>query len=212
MPGISGQGFGVNFPVSSEDMAAAGGVGALGLLFGKIGDKILEIQLTALQKEGKLNILSSPSITTIDNQTAIIESGREVPFQTVSAEGNIQIEWKKAVLKLEVTPHVIDGKMLKMKIVTNKDELDFTRTVSGNPIIITKKAETNLILLDGQTTVIGGLTKEKNSDSESGIPGIKDIPVLGHFFKTTSKGTEMEEVLIFITPHILEPIKTSELP
>jgi len=111
-----------------------------------------------------------------------------------------------------VTPHVIDGKMLKMKIVTNKDELDFTRTVSGNPIIITKKAETNLILLDGQTTVIGGLTKEKKSGSESGIPGMKDIPVLGHLFKTTSKGTEMEEVLIFITPHILKPVKTSELP
>ena len=203
---------GVNFPISSAAMAAAGGAGTLGVLFGKIGGSLLEVQLSALQSEGKLNILSSPSITTIDNKAAIIESGAEVPFQTVSSDGNIQIEWKKAVLKLEVTPHVIDGKILKMKIITNKDELDFTRTVSGNPTIITKKAETNLILLDGQTTVIGGLSREKTSGSESGVPGLKDIPLLGYLFKGKSKSTEMEEVLIFITPHILVPVKASALP
>ncbi|MFH0844751.1 MAG: type IV pilus secretin PilQ, partial [Pseudomonadota bacterium] len=151
---------------------------SIGYVAERAGRYILSVQLSALQSEGKLNILSSPSITTLDNQAAVIESGAEVPFQTVSAEGNIQIEWKKAVLKLEVTPHVIDGKILKMKILTHKDELDFTRTVQGNPTIITKKAETNLILLDGQTTVIGGLTKETTTKSEDGVPGMKDIPLL----------------------------------
>ena len=84
--------------------------------------------------------------------------------------------------------------------------------MSGNPTIITKKAETTLILLDGQTTVIGGLSKEKTTRSDAGVPGMKDIPLLGHLFKGKSKSTEMEEVLIFITPRILKPVKTSELP
>jgi len=152
----------------------------------------------------KLHILSSPSITTLDNQPAIIESGAEVPFQTIDADGSIETEWKKAVLRLEVIPHVIDKELLKMNIITNKDELDFTRTVQGNPTIITKKAETNVILLDGQTTVIGGLTKETTSGAESGTPGLKDIPILGWLFKSDSKTSTMEEVLIFITPYILK--------
>jgi len=190
-----------NFPA---DLGTEGAGLTIGYVAEWIGEGILNVQLSALQEEGKLNILSSPSITTLDNQAALIESGREVPFQTINEEGDIEIEWKKAVLRLEVTPHVIDGKMLKMKIVTNKDELDFTRMVLGNPTIITKRAETNIILFDGQTTVIGGLTKESRSGSETGIPWLKDIPLLGYIFGGESKSDKMEEVLIFITPHVLK--------
>ncbi|MFW6147549.1 MAG: secretin N-terminal domain-containing protein [Thermodesulfobacteriota bacterium] len=172
----------------------------LGCLAQGAGRSPLTIQLTSLEQEGKVNILSSPSITTIDNQAAIIESGEEVPFQRRDADGNITIEWKKATLSLEVIPHVIDGRILKMKIVANKDEPDFTRTVSGNPTIITKKAATNLILFDGQTTVIGGLTKE----TTSAATGSHDIPLLDCFFKGSGKSNKMEDVLIFITPHILK--------
>ena len=160
------------------------------------------MQLSALQREGKLNILSSPSITTLDNQSALIESGDEVPFQTVE-NGEVNIEYKKAVLSLEVTPHVIEGNTLKLNILTSKDELDFTRTVSGNPTIITKKAETNVIVYDGQTTVIGGLNKETHNDVESGVPGLKNLPLLGYLFKGSGQTNKMEDVLIFITPHIL---------
>ena len=101
------------------------------------------MQLSALQEEGKLNILSSPSITTLDNQVASIESGREVPYQTVDSEGNINIEFKKAVLSLKVTPHIIDGDMLRLNVLTHKDELDFTNDVEGNPTVITKNAGTS---------------------------------------------------------------------
>ena len=156
-----------------------------------------------LQEEGKLNILSSPSITTLDNQKAIIESGTEVPYQTVE-DGEVKIEYKKAVLSLEVTPHVIEGETLKLNIRTTKDELDFASSVGGQPAINTKKAETNVILLDGQTTVIGGLNKEKVDDSESSVPLLSKIPLLGYFFKGTSEINEMDDVLIFITPHILK--------
>jgi type IV pilus assembly protein PilQ len=167
-----------------------------------VGKSIIAAQLAALQSEGKVNILSSPSITTLDNQKAIIESGSEVPYQTVE-NGEVKIEYKKAVLSLEVTPHVIGENALKLNISTKKDELDFANAVQGQPAISTKKAETNVLLFDGQTTVIGGLSKEKTDKSESGLPWLKDIPILGYLFKGERTGNNMDEVLIFITPHIL---------
>ncbi len=194
-------GQGINFPAN---LGTAGMGLTLGYLAQTAGETVLSVQLSALQEDGKLNILSSPSITTLDNQVAMIESGAEVPFQTVDENGNLVIEWKKATLKLEVTPHVIEGDTLKLKIITKKDELDFTRPVQGNPTIITKNAETNVVLLDGQTTVIGGLNKETTNNAESGVPGLKDIPVLGWLFKGRSDSSNMEEVLIFITPYILK--------
>ncbi len=193
-----GAGTVVNFPSTLDE-----GVGLnIGYVAQKVGKYILSTQLSALQKQGRLNILSSPSVTTLDNQSATIESGKEVPFQTVE-DGEVSIVFKKAVLSLEVMPHVIDEKTLKMSIRTHKDELDFSKPVQGNPTIITKNAETNVILFDGQTTVIGGLSKESSSNTESGVPILKDIPLLGNLFKGKGSQNNMEEVLIFITPHIL---------
>jgi type IV pilus assembly protein PilQ len=177
---------------------------SLGLIYQNIGDVLLTTQLSALQDKGKLNILSSPSITTLDNQTANIESGEEIPFQTVE-DGEVNVEFKKAVLRLTVTPHVIDDKTLKMYINVHKDEADFSRTVLGNPTIITKNAETNVIQLDGQTIVIGGLNKETSSNSDTGVPYLQDVPGLGYLFKRKSSDDRLEDLLIFITPHILEP-------
>ena len=185
---------------------SAGFDGEAGLSLGWMGSEIantyLNAQLSALQQEGKLNILSSPSITTLDNQEAIIESGRDVPFQTVE-DDEVSIEFKKAVLRLEVTPHVIDSQILKLKIATQKDELDFSDTVAGNPTIITKNARTHIFLHDGQTTVIGGLNKETRSENQRGIPGLQNIPLLGSLFRSQGRQNQMEDILIFITPHIL---------
>ena len=177
---------------------------SLGLIYQNVGDVLLTTQLSALQDKGKLNILSSPSITTLDNQTAFIESGEDIPFQTVE-DGEVNVEFKKAVLSLKVTPHVIDDKTLKMYINVHKDEADFSRTVLGNPTIITKNAETNVIQLDGQTIVIGGLNKESSSSSDTGVPYLEDVPGLGYLFKRKSSDDRLEDLLIFITPHILEP-------
>lgn len=209
-PGVSGQvvdpasGFMVNFPTPSS---LAGQGLTLGIIAEEIGGSILALELQAFQEEGKLNILSSPSITTLDNQKATIESGKEVPYQTVE-DKEVKVEYKKAVLSLEVTPHVIEGTTLKLKIFTKKDELDFANAVNGQPAINTKKAETNVIVFDGQTTVIGGLKKEDTSSLDTGVPGLKDIPLLGWLFKGQEKSEDMEELLIFITPHILKVKQT----
>jgi type IV pilus assembly protein PilQ len=207
--GISGQGFGVNFPIAGNVMNTAGGAGSLGLMFGNIGGNILDVQLNALQKDGKLNILSSPSITTLDNQKAFTENGEKVPYVSIDKDGNQEVKFEDAVLRLEITPHVIDGLNLSMKILVKKDEVDTSRTVQGNPFIIKKQTETSLIVRDGETIVISGLTKQRSSGGNSGIPWLKEIPVIGWVFKGDSKGESMEEVLIFITPKILQPFQTS---
>jgi len=190
-----------NFPVPNPTNAFS-----LGYLYKDMGKNLIAAELTALESEGKLNILSSPSITTIDNKPAIIESGRDVPYQTVEND-EVNIEWKKAVLRLDVTPHIIDKKTLRVKIKTNKDELDWTNAAlsKGNPVVVTKKAETDMILFDGQTTVIGGLTKETENQKNYGIPFLKDIPLIGFLFGGSSQTHNMDNILIFITPHILKP-------
>ena len=206
--GIAGQGFAGNFPASAATIGAAGAAGSLGLIFGTIGQSVLEVQLQALQQDGKLNILSSPSITTLDNQMAYTENGEKVPYVATSTSSGVvtqEVKFEDVVLRLEITPHVIDGKNLKMKIKVKKDEVDSTRTVQGNPYIIKKQTETTLIVQDAETVVISGLTKQRSLMSNAGFPGLKDIPGFGYLFKTDNQAETMEEVLIFITPHILPP-------
>ncbi len=205
--GIGGTGFASNFQaLNLTDVAS----GSLALLFGTIGGNILEVQLQALQKDNKLNILSSPSITTLDNQKAFTENGERVPYTTLETTGTgstptMTTKFEDVVLRLEITPHVIDGKNLKMTISVKKDEVDMSRKSSlGDPYIIKKKTETVLIVRDGETIVISGLTKQRQIDGDAGWPMFKDVPVLGYLFKSESKSDAMEEVLIFITPTILQ--------
>jgi type IV pilus assembly protein PilQ len=206
--GIGGKGLGINFPANTTGSSVVTPMGSLGLLFGKIDGNFLEVQLQALQEDNKLNILSSPSITTLDNQKAFTENGERIPYVTTEISGGTSTQTTKfedVVLRMEITPHVIDGKNLKMAILVKKDEVDMTRTSSaGDPYIIKKQTQTELIVRDGETIVISGLTKQTKSIDEGGVPWLKDIPLLGWAFKSHSKSDNMEEVLIFITPHILQ--------
>ncbi|MBU1001955.1 MAG: type IV pilus secretin PilQ [Proteobacteria bacterium] len=206
--GQSGQGYGLNFPGNVPNNDGVGG--QLGLMFGTLGGNILEVQLRALEEDNKLNILSNPSLTTLDNQTAYTENGEEVPFVTVDEAGNYEVEWKEATLRLEITPHVIDGINLRMDINVKKDEVDFTRTVQGNPLILKKATKTSLVSRTGETVVISGLRRSRQTSGGAGLPYLKDIPGLGHLFGSDSKGEELEEVLIFITPTILAEWRTGE--
>ncbi len=193
------------------NLPAIGPAMTLGYVAEEIGKNILTIQLSALEKQGKLNILSSPSITTLDNQSAVIESGKDVPFLSMDTEGKTTTVFKKAVLKLEVTPHLIDDSFIKVEIKTNKDELDFSNTVGGNPTIVTKHAETTVVLKNGETTVIGGLNKEVKNYAEMGVPWLKDIPLFGYLFKNKNNRNDREEVLIFITPRIITEASSKQI-
>ena len=211
--GIGGQGYGVNLPAS-----VIGGTvpGSLGLIFGTIGGNMLELQLSALQTEGKLIILSSPSLVTLDNQTASTENGDEVPYITPpTRDSPATVIWKKVVLRLEITPHVIDRKNIKMTIVVKKDELNTTNCVDvgGYPqcSIFVKETKTDLVVADGETIVISGLTKQTKTGGTAGVPWFKEIPVLGWLFKGDNKTEAMEEVLIFITPSVIMSQEITEI-
>ncbi len=176
--------------------------GELSFSTASVAGNILEMQLVALQREGKINILSRPSIATLDNHEAVLESGAEVPYQTID-DNTTRVEYQDAVLRLLVTPQVITPENIKLNIVAQKNEVDDTRNVLGNPYIIKKLAQTNLIVENGSTVVIAGLTKERQSHTRRGIPFLHDIPILGEFFGTDSRGGDFEEMLVFITPHVL---------
>ncbi len=208
--GIGGTGFISNMQAANLTSAASA---SLGLIFGTIGGNLLEVQLQALQTDNKLNILSSPSITTLDNQKAFTENGSKVPYSTLDTTvtpPTRTVKFEDVVLRLEITPHVIDGKNLKMTIIVKKDEVDLTRAVDGNPFIIKKQTQTVLIVKDGETIVISGLTKQTSLGGDKGLPWFKDVPVLGWLFKSDSKNDSMEEVLIFITPRILQTSNTQQ--
>lgn len=204
-PGLSGQGLGLNFPA---DMPGGRGSG-IGFLVGEIGENILEVQLSALEEQKMAQILSSPSITTMDHQQAFLEQGQEVPYETVDDDGDTNVEFKDATLRLEITPHIIDSRQMRLEINIKKDEVDKTFDVKGNPLINRKETSTSLIVHDNETVVISGLTKETSGDTGYGVPWLKDIPGLGRLFKGDSRTTQMDELLIFITPQLLR--KRSEV-
>lgn len=202
---------GLALPASSVVKGATGL--ALDLTFGKAGGSILETQLQALATENKLNIISSPSITTMDNQKAYTESGERVPYQSITGTGtNIttSIQFQDAVLRLEITPHIIDDNFIRLAVLVQKDEVDTSRAVSGNPYIIKKKTETTLIARDGETVVISGLSKLRNELREAGVPGVKDIPILGALARSEGRSDLKDEYMIFITPSVLEDWKAGE--
>lgn len=193
-----------NFPAKLQDDVGFT-LGFLSERFG--GGEVLNVQLSMLQQDGKINILSNPSITTLDNEPAVIESGEERAYKQTSSAGDAQnftVQWKKAVLRLEVTPHVIDDMRLKLEVEANKDSFDETKPQSSGEFPVnTKKAKTTILLRNGQTTVIGGLSQESRSEGEAGLPGLKDLPLIGTLFRSRRKASTMDEVLIFITPRIL---------
>ncbi len=176
---------------------------SLGIAAGRITGNVLYAQLQALEREGKLKILSSPSITTMDNQMAFTEHGQRVPYETINEDGDRIVEFEDAAIRLEVVPSIINGQHMKMDIKVKKDEVDFTREVRGNPLIRTKQTETKLVVQDGETIVISGLSKQTVSNQESGVPGLKNVPGLGWMFQGQEREDEMEEFMIFITPSIL---------
>lgn len=180
----------------------------LGLVSERIGgSELLSMQLTALARKGNIKILSSPSITTLDNETAIIKSGEERAYRSTTSTGNeldLAVEWKEAVLELNVTPHVVDGEFLRVEINARKESFDETKQQSNGEFPVNKKqASTTVLLRNGETVVIGGLSLESDSDTHSGIPVLMDIPGIGALFKNRSQAKEFDETLIFITPKII---------
>ncbi|MBD1399422.1 type IV pilus secretin family protein [Pelovirga terrestris] len=165
-----------------------------------IDNLILDLQLSALETDNKLKIISAPRTTTLNGQKSIIKQGKEIPFERTDSEGVRTIEWKEAVLMLEVTPVINPDNSIILDIIVSNDRRESFEEGDGLDI---KRAETKALITDGETTVIGGIYIESTEGGDSGVPGLMRIPGLGHLFKSKSESTIKDELLIFITPRII---------
>ena len=193
-------GFAINLPAA----VGSGSGGALGIILGSAdGNHLLNLRLSALESSGKGRIISAPRVTTLHNLPATISQGTRIPISVVSAAG-VNTRFINADLELKVTPQVTNDGNILMEINTTKNEPDFQNTgASGDPTILTKEASTNVLVRDGDTAVIGGIYTRNRSENINGVPVLSKIPILGFLFKKTRKIDLRSELLIFITPRIV---------
>jgi len=163
---------------------------------------MLDLQISALESTGKAKVVSNPKITTSDNEEAKIMQGEKIPYQTVSQDGT-QTQFMDAFLELTVTPHITPEGTVVMNIEAKKNEADFTRQVLGVPTISIKEIQTQVLVNNNDTLVIGGIFTSDTTKNVEAIPGLADIPILGRFFQKKIDIDSKNELLIFITPRIV---------
>ncbi len=196
--GAIGDRYNVNLPVANP----AGSI-ALAIL-GR--NSLIDLELSALQSEGKGEVISSPRVITANGKQAAIEQGREIPFQNATSSGATAVQFKKAVLSLNVTPQITpDNRVIMDLAVTNDSQgTDVAQSGGGSaPAIDTRKVTTQVLVDNGQTVVLGGIYEQTTNDSVTKVPLLGDIPVLGVLFRNKIKIQNKTELLIFITPKIL---------
>ncbi len=195
---------GVVTNIASESFlpAATAYGGALGMTFGRLADNLqIDLRLSAAAETGQVKIISTPKVVTLNNKAAKISQGQMIPYPTLSAEGT-KTEFIEAALTLEVTPHITADGSVSMKIKASNNSVGSAG--SGDvPPINKKEATTELLVKSGQTTVIGGIYVDTETENTKGVPGLKNIPLLGWLFKSNSKLKTKSELLIFITPRIV---------
>lgn len=191
-----------NIPPTSGFQAATAAGGSMGLSFGKLTNNVqIDLRISAAAEAGQVKIISTPKVVTLNNKAAKISQGQMIPYSTVSAEGT-KTEFVEAALTLEVTPHITASNAVSMKIKASNNSAGSAATGVAPPIN-KKEATTELLVQNGETTVIGGIYVDTDSITDSGVPFLMDIPLLGWLFKSNNKKKSKSELLIFITPKIV---------
>lgn len=197
---VSNPNFAVNLPAA----VGTGQGGGIGLAFGSVDNNFnLNVRLTAAEQSGMLRIISSPRILTLDNRDARISQGTLIPFSQISAQG-VQTTFQEAKLQLLVRPHVTADGSVSMHVKINRDEPDFNQTSArGDPTILKREAETELLVQDGHTAVIGGIFTRNSGRNLDQVPLLGDIPILGILFQRRRASDQRSELVIFLTPRII---------
>lgn len=194
---------GANFP---SDMNVDFGVTAANTSSAAIGFTrdgfLLDLELTALESDGRAEIVSQPKVVTADRQTATIRSGEEIPFQEATSAGATNIEFKEAALSLEVTPQITPDDNVIMDLQVNQDSRG--QVTAGVPAIDTNSVTTQVLVGDGETVVLGGIFQSEVATNVIKTPFLGDLPYLGRLFRRTEHLDERSELLIFVTPQIME--------
>lgn len=165
--------------------------------------QFINLEVSALETDGKGKVISSPRVVTSNGVKAVIEQGTEIPYQQSTSSGATSVSFRKANLKLEVTPHITHSNEVVMDVDVTKDSVGSLLTAAGYTIN-TKHVQTQVKIENGGTVVIGGIYQEESANSENKVPLLGDIPLLGYLFKTKNKTTNKTELLVFLTPHLLD--------
>lgn len=166
-------------------------------------DYLLDLELSAIETDGRAEIVSQPRVITADGQTASIESGTEIPYQEASSSGATSVSFKSAVLKLQVTPQITPDERIIMDLEINQDSIgEFTNT--GVPTIDTNSVRTQVLVDNGETVVLGGIFRSEEITSISKTPFFGDLPLIGALFRNTNHSSEKNELLVFITPRLVK--------
>jgi type IV pilus assembly protein PilQ len=205
----------VNLPIQALPNVAQAGGPTAGIAFGIVGTNWnINLALQALETQGKSRTLARPEIVTVENNKAVMSLGEEIPFATVSSAGT-QVQFKEAVLKLEVTPTVVRERVgdqeirkIKMIVVVENNSRGVAVPVGTGataPVINRRKAETQVLVREGERLVIGGVTQTQQDSNVRKVPILGDIPVLGWLFKEKENFETGREMVVFVTPSILTP-------
>lgn len=189
----------VNLPASGINGADAASF-AIALLGASAG-RFLSLELSALEADGRGKIVSSPHIVTADQVKATIEQGTEYPYQTATASGATSVEFRKANLKLEVVPQVTPEGYIILDVDIHKDSRG--ETTAAGIAINTKHVQTQVLVEDGGTLMIGGILEEYQRQEVSKVPGLGDLPVIGNVFKSSRRQTDQTEVVVLLTPRVI---------
>ena len=186
------------------NLAAAGASSAVGLAMGSINGAFnLDVALSALETSGNGRLLSTPKVSTLNNVAAEMTQGIQIPIQTV-ANNTVTVSFKDAALTLKVTPQITSANTVIMQIALENSTPDFARSVNGIPPINMQRANTTVLVSDGQTTVIGGIYTSTLATTYDRTPGIGNIPILRWLFRRDTASDQNTELLIFITPRIVK--------
>ncbi|MDR2153857.1 MAG: type IV pilus secretin PilQ [Burkholderiaceae bacterium] len=170
-------------------------------LFSASANRFLNLEISALEADGKGRIVSSPRVVTADQTKALIEQGTEIPYEQATSSGATSIAFRKAVLSLEVTPQITPEGNIILDLNVNKDSVG--ATMPGGVSINTKKVQTQVLVENGGTVVIGGIFELTENNTENKVPLLGDIPVLGRLFKQNTRSVDKQEMLVFITPKMI---------
>jgi len=189
------------------DLPIGGPSAALKLAVGRIGTRLLQLELQAMQVEGRGEVLSNPRVITSNQQEAVIEQGTEIPFQEASSSGATSTSFKKAVLSLRVTPQITPDDRVIMDLEVNNDTVG--QTFGGIPSIDTRAVTTQVLIDNGETVVLGGIYEQTTRKDAEKVPFFGDLPYFGPLFRQTSERNNKSELLIFVTPKIVEESLTA---
>lgn len=186
---------------------------ALGALFGLVGQNFnLNLAIQALEVQGRARRISEPKVVTVENAKATISRGFEVPFTSTPTADVSNVQFKDALLQLQVTPNVIyeDGvTKIRMKVIFENNEPDFTRSINGNPPIFKRRSEAEVVMKEGEKLVIGGITLDNAFKTNRGVPVLSNVPILGWLFKSREVASDGEELIVILTPVVVTAGKTA---